>query len=65
MIVVKSQAEPNLTLQFTAREAQIVEQAIFLVDSDTDFGNEADILGAEIRKALTVAGIDFLPPDTE
>jgi hypothetical protein len=57
--------EPKVTLELSAREAQVVEQALFLVEyTGTAFSNDVADINAHLGNALDSFGIELLSGGT-
>ena len=58
--------EPKVTLELTAREAQVIEQALFLTPyTFSAFSHESKDLGTYLGATLDAADIELLDAGTQ
>ena len=66
MKVDKVEEEPTFTLTFSAREVQVIEQALFIVENtDSAFSLDASNLQDTLYDTLQEAGVEPLDGDTK
>jgi hypothetical protein len=61
MKIINKATEPTLTIEFTAREAQVVEQALYLASTnESDFAEDCGRLEVSIASAMSDESIEQL-----
>ncbi len=66
MKTIEVQKAPTFTLQLSAREVQVIEQALYTVENaDSEFGKDALTLQDKFYDTLIEAGVEPLDGDTK